>query len=162
MGRTIRLATLWKALYDGPKKEKFMRCRGLIRPLGLMMCIVLGLSVPAVAKTDWQVLQSIRLEEPPIDVFADARRRQVYVLTKKGKIWIYTANGQLKGHIEVGKDVTGIKPGPREDLLYLLSPKSKNLRMINIEIVEEIPIAGAPYKGQANAAVTVVVFSDFQ
>ena len=116
-------------------------------PLGLVMCVALGAAVPAAAKTDWQVLQSLSLEEPPIDVFADANSRQLYVLTNTGRIWIYASNGQLKGHIEVGEDVTGIKPGPREDLLYLLSPKTKSVRMISIDIIEEIPITGAPFKG---------------
>ena len=136
--------------------------RWLCWPLALMVCVVSAAVSPAAAKTDWQVLQSLRLEEPPIDVLADTNRRQLYVLTNTGKIWIYTSSGQLKGHIEVGKDVTGIKPGPREDLLYLLSPASKSVRMISIDVIEAIPIADAPFKGPADAAVAVVVFSDFQ
>lgn len=126
--------------------------------LSLMLFAVL----PAWAKTDWQVYQTLQLEETPIDMLADAKSRRMYILTDKGWLLIYTMDGRLRDRIEVGADVEQIKPGPKEGILYLLSSKAKTVRLVSINLIEEINIKGAPSKGPSDAAVAVVVFSDFQ
>lgn len=127
-----------------------------------LLSIMLLAALPAWAKTDWQVYQTLQLEETPIDMLADAKSRRMYILTDQGWLLIYTLDGRLKDRIEVGADVEQIRSGPQEDILYLLSSKAKTVRMVSINLIEEINIRGAPFKGPSAAAVAVVVFSDFQ
>lgn len=121
-----------------------------------------GLTMPVLAKTDWQVRQKFQLEQAPVDMLVSAKNKWIYILTNDGQIVIYSARGQLKDTINVGPDIDQIKAGPREDMLYLLSRESKTVQVITIEFTEEISTQGSPIKGPVDAPVTVAVFSDFQ
>lgn len=129
---------------------------------GVVLVVLLVVVSGVDAKTEWQVLQNLSLEESPIDLVVSEDKRQVYVLTDGGRLLIYDLNGQLNDRIDVGGEVKQIRPGPREDILYLISPGAKSVRMISITSIQEIDIKGAPFKGPENAPVTVVLFSDFQ
>ena len=128
----------------------------------LIMLTSLNLTTPAVAKTDWRVSQKIQLEQPPIDLQVSSNKKWIYVLTSDSQILIYTARGQLKDSISVGPDIDQIKAGSRDDMLFLLSRKSKTFQAITIDFVEEINIQGSPVKGPTDAPVTIAVFNDFQ
>ena len=130
----------------------------------LMVIIIISfcLTLPALAKTDWQVRQKVQLEQAPIDMLVSSSSKWIYILTSEGQILIYAASGQLKDTISVGPDVDQIKAGPRDDMLFLLSRKNKSMQVITIEFTEEITTQGSPTKGPADAAVTIAVFSDFQ
>ena len=121
-----------------------------------------GLTMPALAKTDWQVRQKLQLEQAPIDMLVSSNNKWIYILTSDGQIVIYSTRGQLRDTISVGTDIDQIKSGPREDMLFLLSRESKSVQIITINFTEEINIGGSPVKGPAEAPVTVAVFSDFQ
>jgi hypothetical protein len=125
-----------------------------------IMCV--GLAIPALAKTDYQVRQKIQLEQSPIDLLVSSNNKWIYILNSEGQIVIYTTRGQLRDTIDVGPDVDQIKAGPRDDMLFLLSRESKLVQVITIDFTEEITIQGSPIKGPADAPVTVAVFSDFQ
>ena len=122
----------------------------------------LCLTMPAVDKTDWRVSQRVQLEQPPIDLQVSSNKKWIYVLTSDSKILIYTARGQLKDTIMVEPDIDQIKAGSRDDMLFLLSRKSKTFQAITIDFVEEINTRGSPVKGPTDAPVTIAVFSDFQ
>ena len=121
-----------------------------------------GLTMPVLAKTDWQVRQKFQLDQAPVDMLVSSDNKWIYILTSDGQIVIYSARGQLKDTINVGPDIDQIKAGPREDMLYLLSRESKTVQVITIEFTEEISTQGSPIKGPVDAPVTVAVFSDFQ
>ena len=125
-----------------------------------IMCV--GLAIPALAKTDYQVRQKIQLEQSPIDLLVSSNNKWIYILNSEGQIIIYTTRGQLRDTIDVGPDVDQIKAGPRDDMLFLLSRESKSIQVITVDFTEEITIQGSPIKGPADAPVTVAVFSDFQ
>ena len=121
-----------------------------------------GLTMPALAKTDWQVRQKLQLEQAPIDMLVSSNNKWIYILTSDGQIVIYSTRGQLRDSISVGPDIDQIKSGPREDMLFLLSRENKSVQIITIDFTEEINIGGSPAKGPLDAPVTVAVFSDFQ
>ncbi|CAB1059260.1 hypothetical protein D1BOALGB6SA_4018 [Olavius sp. associated proteobacterium Delta 1] len=134
-------------------------------PISCVMVIIITsfcLTMPVLAKTDWQVRQKIQLEQAPTDMLVSANSKWIYILTSDGQILIYAARGQLKDSINVGPDVNQIKAGPRDDILFLLSREKKTVRVITIEFTEEIATRGSPAKGPSDAPVTVAVFSDFQ
>ena len=121
-----------------------------------------GLTMPVLAKTDWQVRQKIQLDQAPIDMLVSSDNKWIYILTSDGQIVIYSARGQLKDTINVGPDIDQIKAGPREDMLFLLNRASKTVQVITVDFTEEISTLGSPVKGPVDAPVTVAVFSDFQ
>ena len=121
-----------------------------------------GLTMPVLAKTDWQVRQKFQLDQAPIDMLVSSDNKWIYILTSDGQIVIYSARGQLKDTINVGPEIDQIKAGPREDMLFLLSRASKTVQMITVDFTEEISTLGSPVKGSMDAPVTVAVFSDFQ
>jgi hypothetical protein len=126
------------------------------------MITCFGLTIPVLAKTEWQVRQKLQLEQTPVDMLVSSNNKWVYILTSDGQILIYATSGQLKDSIRVGPDVDQIKAGPRDDMLFLLSRKSKSVQIITIDFTEDITTLGSPVKGPADAPVTVAVFSDFQ
>jgi hypothetical protein len=136
--------------------------RRRVSKLLVIMVTCLGLTMPALAKTEWQVRQKLQLEQAPIDMLVSSNNKWVYILTSDGQILIYATSGGLKDSINVGSDVDQIKSGPREDMLFLLSRESKSVRIITVDFTEDITTRGAPVKGPADAPVTVAVFSDFQ
>ena len=121
-----------------------------------------GLTMPVLAKTDWQVRQKFQLDQAPIDMLVSSDNKWIYILTSDGQIVIYSARGQLKDTINVGPDIDQIKAGPREDMLFLLNRASKTVQVITVDFTEEISTLGSPVKGPVDAPVTVAVFSDFQ
>ena len=121
-----------------------------------------GLTMPVLAKTDWQVRQKFQLDQAPIDMLVSSDNKWIYILTSDGQIVIYSARGQLKDTINVGPDIDQIKAGPREDMLFLLNRASKTVQVITVDFTEEISTLGSPVKGPVDAPVTVAVFNDFE
>ena len=127
-----------------------------------IMVISICLTMPALAKTEFQVRQRFELDQVPVDMLVSSSNKWIYILTSQGQIVIYTARGQLRDTIDVGPDVDQIKAGPRDDVLFLLSRKSKSVQVITVDFTEEITTRGSPSKGPADAPVVIAVFSDFQ
>jgi glutaredoxin len=121
-----------------------------------------GANAAVGAKTELQVLRTLRLSGPPLDMMVSTDNRWIYFLNDKGQLLIYDANGQVKDTIEVGRDIDHIQAGPREDLLFLLSRSTSSVKLISISMIEDINTENAPYQGPPDAPVTIAVFSDFQ
>jgi len=130
----------------------------------VMVALILSLSAGpnALAGAIWQAQQTLRFDHAPLDMLPDYRTSKVYVLDDEGEILIYGFNGKMKGKIDVGKEVIGIKAGPNGDMLYLLRKADKSIQSISISVSEEIDVSGSPIKGEEDAPVTIAVFSDFQ
>ncbi len=107
-------------------------------------------------------LRTLDVGEAPIDVAATSDGAWTFVLTGKGNILIYTAEGKLKDRISVGASVDGIEVSPKGDRLILYGGKDRTLRFVRIDIIQKINIEGSPFKGPAGAPVEIAVFSDFQ
>ena len=114
------------------------------------------------ATVEWDVAGTLNLKEKPRDAAIALNGRWIYVLTEKGEILIYSSNGKLKDTISVGKNVEGIKVGPREDVLLLTSGKDKTVQLITLDFIQEINVSGSPFKGKAEAPVAVATFNDFE
>lgn len=128
--------------------------------LGVLL-LALVLAPAAHAEVDWQAGRTLRLDKPPLDVATSVNGKWTYVLTKGG-VDIYSANGQLNDTIPVDPTMNRIAVPGLGDKLILSSSASKKVQEILVSYVMNIPTAGAPFLGPANAPVDVVVFSDFQ
>jgi protein-disulfide isomerase len=65
----------------------------------------------------------------------------------------------------VDKSIDSIRPAPpgaREEILFLVSSKKKTVQLAVLDFVKDINVAGSPFKGAADAPVTIVLFTDFQ
>jgi hypothetical protein len=62
----------------------------------------------------------------------------------------------------VGADVDKIRLGPQGDVLIANSRTNKTVQFFDIDFIQQINIAGSPFKGPADAPVVIAVFDDFQ
>ena len=108
------------------------------------------------------IARTLTLEETPVDSALSAGGKYIFVLTNKGTVLVYTPDGKLNDTLPVDKSVDSIKPGPKEEILLLVSSKNKTVQVAILEFVQEIDITGSPIRGPADAPVAVVIFTDFQ
>ena len=128
----------------------------------LVPVVLLTLCPQSFAEVDWDVKKTLKIEKTPVDVAVSLNGRWVFVLTAQGSILIYSGDGRLEDEIAVGKHVDGIKVGPEQDILLLSSRKNKTVEILVLDFIQNIDVSNSPFKGPADAAVTIAVFSDFQ
>ena len=128
----------------------------------LVSVILLTFCPQSSALVDWDVKKTLKIEKTPVDVAVSLNGRWVFVLTAQGSILIYSGDGRLEDEITVGKHVDGIKVGPEQDILLLTSRKNKTVEILVLDFIQNIDVSNSPFKGPADAAVTIAVFSDFQ
>ena len=116
----------------------------------------------ALESVEWNIQKTLKFEEAPIDVALASDGNRMFVLTQLGEIIIYSDSGDEQARLKVGNHVDSIKLGPRGDTLILQSRENKTIQIVSLDFILDINVAGSPYKGPANAPVTIAVFSDFQ
>jgi protein-disulfide isomerase len=128
--------------------------------LAILILIVSSTSLLA-ASVDVHLLRSVSLGETPLQVVASADGQRIYVLTTTGQVQLYSADGQKQGVFDVGPEVTGITPqGP--DRLILQLAGRQGMTLLALQPVMTLKTVGAPTLGAPDAAVEIVVFSDFE
>ena len=128
----------------------------------LISLILLTFCPQSSALVDWDVKKTLKIEKTPADVAVSLNGRWVFVLTAQGSILIYSGDGRLEDEITVGKHVDGIEVGPEQDILLLTSRKNKTVEILVLDFIQNIDVSNSLFKGPADAAVTIAVFSDFQ
>jgi len=128
----------------------------------VFLLLIFCLPLQSHSRVDWQETGQVKLEEMPIDIAKSQDAEYTFILTEKGHVYIYAADGSLAGEIPVAPAVNRIAVSSKGDQLYLLSNTNKTLQTINISFIEDINTIGSPFLGTADAQVAVVVFSDFQ
>ena len=129
----------------------------------ILLCFFWMVTVPvAFATVEWEILNTLRLNAPPLDMAVSPDGKTVYVLTHNGKILVYTVDGRLTDKIDVNKQIDQIKVGPRGERLFAASRQNKTVEIIALEFIEALSIKGSPYKGDKDAPVVIAEFSDFE
>ena len=114
------------------------------------------------ADLEWRIIKDLDLKTTPLDVAPSADGKWLLILTP-GEILAYSfTEGKITDRIPVDKDFDRIASLPRADMLTIASSTKKTLQIILFEAVYKIDVTGLPFKGPQNAAVTVVVFDDYQ
>jgi hypothetical protein len=111
---------------------------------------------------DWAVKQTWKLKIEPLDFVQSLDNKKVFVLGADSKVHIFTPQGAELGSIPVDKNVTAIDIAPRGEMLYLISKTGKSYTALDISVTQKIDITGAPFLGNENAPIALIVFSDFQ
>jgi len=129
----------------------------------LTALIVLSWSGFVQAQAEWDVQRTFDLEKAtPLDVEISARGKWVFVLTDHGEILVFSPTGTLKDRIPVAGSIDAIEPGPVDDMLLISSKKEKTLKVITVDLLQNINISDSPSRGPADARVAMVVYTDFQ
>lgn len=114
------------------------------------------------AATEWSTLRDAKLESSPIDIAQTADGSTIYILTEK-EILVYSMlENKTTNRIPVDKPYDKLRFVDSTKTLILSSGAEKELRMIQVEEVYDIDVKNRPRKGPADAAVTIVVFDDYQ
>jgi DNA-binding beta-propeller fold protein YncE len=129
---------------------------------GAVMLLMVASAGLGSAAVEWEVLNTLKLDAPPLDVAISPDGKTVFVLTQEGKIHIYEVTGRLTDKIEVGEKIDQIKLGPKGTHLFATSRQNKTVQVIALDFIKPISIKGSPYKGLEDAPVVIAVFSDFE
>ena len=114
------------------------------------------------ATLEWEILRTLKLDSPPLDMAIAPDGKSVYILTDKGDIQIYDLDGRLKDKIEIREPVDQIKVGPGGDQLFVTDRQNKTVKVIKLDFIRQITINGSPFKGPEDAPVVIADFSDFE
>jgi hypothetical protein len=103
-----------------------------------------------------------QLPYSPIDMVQSVDGKYIYILTDNHKLLIYEPNGTLKAGVDVDPGVVAIDTDARGENVLLIDKDNKSFSVFSVAFVADVDVNGAPFKGKAEAPVTVAVFSDFE
>lgn len=103
-----------------------------------------------------------QLPYAPTDMVQSVDGQYIYILTDNHKLLIYEPNGNLKASVDVDPGVVAIDTDARGENVLLIDKDNKTFSVFSVAFVAEVDTAGAPFKGKAEAPVTIAVFSDFE
>jgi len=128
----------------------------------LVFCLLFTCLPPAVnAGLEWKTLQKVKLAEQALDVTASFDGKLIFSLTP-GAILVYAADeNRFIDRIPVAGGFTRIAFS-HDERLILSAADPAQLEIIKYDRVYDINIENRPFKGAADAKVTLVVFDDYQ
>jgi protein-disulfide isomerase len=114
------------------------------------------------ASVEWEVLKTLQLEDPPLDIANSLDGTKAYILSKK-YITIYSIErGEITDKITLSDDFSRISVSPDGESLFLASTDNKKVSIIKISTVFDIPLGASPVMGAKNGPVHIVAFLDYQ
>ncbi len=128
----------------------------------LTAAIVAMLAAPAGAAIETRLVKTFSVDGTPLVVQNSADGQLIYILTDKSEVLIYGADGLVKDRIQLDDPADGMIISPMGNALLLTSRSKKTVRFLALDFIKVIDIVDAPFKGPADAPVTIVLFSDFQ
>ena len=137
-----------------------------IAPLiGLVFCVVFCLVATAqlvCAEVDWRIIKHINVKEKPLDIAASADGEFIFVLVP-GEVLVYSIpNDSVTDRIQIDEAFDRLTYSEKNSTLILGSSVGRAISIIEIERVYNIVLSGLPFKGPADAPVTIAVFEDYQ
>lgn len=127
----------------------------------VVLAVLLGAG-QASAALEWQLQKPLELKQSPLAMVSSPDGKRLYVLGEQGRIEVFNAQGRRETEIPIPFKAEGLDISADGKRLYLKEAGKKRLQVIALEERFTIPLGGSPSKGAADAAVAVVVFSDFQ
>ena len=135
------------------------------RKFGIVLFIIISwILVPqfSYAEIDTTLIKQTNLDVQPLDIAASVDGKMIYVLAQ-GEILVYSIDeDKVSNRIPIDKDFDKLTYAAKNNVLILTSRSSKTLKIIQVDFIYNIAIDGLPFKGPANAAVTIAVFDDYQ
>ncbi len=111
---------------------------------------------------EWRTLSSMELPAKALHFKRSLDGKYLFVLTEDHRVLVYDQQGNLQGSIPVDSGVTNLDIAPQGQLLYLIDTEKQVTTTMAIDYIVDIDITNSAFKGQIDAPVSIVVFSDFQ
>lgn len=111
---------------------------------------------------EWRTLTSMELPAKPLHFKRSLDGKYLFVLTEDHRVLVYDQRNNLQGSIPVDPGVTNLDIAPQGQLLHLIDTEKQVTSTIAIDFIVDIDITSSAFKGEIDAPVTIVVFSDFQ
>jgi hypothetical protein len=137
----------------------------VIRTVGTVFLIISFLLVPVLAAGDSFTIekqQDMHLFSEALDLAVSSDGMYTFVLAKNGMITIYSASGELVQSLKAGKGYDSIQYSASGNRLLLSGASEKNVKILTLSMIFDLDYKGSPYKGPADAPVTIAAFDDFQ
>jgi len=135
------------------------------RKFGIFLFVIISwVSVPQFiyAEIDLTLIKQTNLDVQPLDIATSADGELIFVLTR-GEILVYSiAEDKVSKQISIDKDFDRVTYAGKNNILILTSSSSKTLKIIQVDFIYNIALDGLPFKGPADAIVTIAVFDDYQ
>ena len=145
---------------------KFLRNIALLASgIALLTVTSTNASTPASGSDgslEWRTLTSMDLPAKALHFKRSLDGKYLFVLTEDHRVLVYDQRNTLQGSIPVDPGVTDLDIAPQGQLLYLIDTEKQVTTTLAIDFVVDIDTSNSAYKGNIDAPVTVVVFSDFQ
>jgi hypothetical protein len=137
---------------------------------GCLLSLILASGANALAvpdsgqdnRVEWNVQQNWPTAGKTLDMVHSLDGKLVYILTDNQLVQVFNSQGQLQGSIPVEEGVSAIDIAPQGEMLYLINNKSQTFSSIRVTFVVDVDITGSPFKGPAEAPVTIALFTDFE
>ena len=113
-------------------------------------------------RIEWNVLQKWPTVGKTLDMVHSLDGKFVYILNDKQMVQVFNSQGQLQGSIPVEEGVSAIDIAPQGEMLYLINNKDQSFSSIAVSFIVDVEISGSPFKGPADAPVTIALFTDFE
>ncbi len=108
------------------------------------------------------MVKQLAIDKPPLDVETSTDGKLMFVLVP-GEVLIYSElGGQPTHRIAVDNHFDHLAFAEKLDLLILSSNSNQKVDMMRIDLISQVNTDGSPYKGKADAPVTIAVFDDYQ
>jgi hypothetical protein len=111
---------------------------------------------------EWRTLSSMDLPAKALHFKRSLDGKYLFVLTEDQRVLVYDQKNNLQGSIPVDPGVTDLDIAPQGQLLYLIDTEKQITTTMAIDFIVDIDITNSAFKGEVDAPVTIVVFSDFQ
>jgi hypothetical protein len=129
----------------------------------LMVSLVTATNgLAATVGVDTTLLKQLAIDKPPLDVETSTDGKLIFVLVP-GEVLIYSDLGsQPTNRIAVDNHFDRLAFAEKLDLLILSSNSNQKVDMVRIDLISKVITDGSPYRGKADAPVTIAVFDDYQ
>lgn len=110
--------------------------------------------------------KSFKIDDKIIDLASSTDSEHVFALTP-GKVHIFDSEGNKSDTLKIDPRMTdiavsGLSAAKIENKIFLSSSETGKIKEIKYSFNAEIDTEGSPFLGEADAPVTVVLFSDFE
>lgn len=113
-------------------------------------------------RVEWKIQQTWPIAGKTLAMVNSLDGKFVFLLSDKQQVQVFNTQGQLQGSIPVDDGVSAIDISPQGELLYLINNTKQSFSSVAISFVVDIDTTGAPFKGPADAPVTMTLFTDFE
>jgi hypothetical protein len=129
----------------------------------LMVSLVTATNgLAATVGVDTTLLKQLAIDKPPLDVETSTDGKLMFVLVP-GEVLIYSdLGGQPINRIAVDNSFDSMAFAEKLDILILSSNSNQKVDMVRIDLISKVITDGSPYRGKADAPVTIAVFDDYQ